>query len=179
MIKFLSITILIASVILNSSCQSKSNKNSPAPVIKDSAVPANTKEQHVKDTLPEPVNKLNLATVKNIGVLSLHKEIKSDSTDEDYAKCRAWSLTARQVEFLIRKFKSMTSEEQYLSYSVYNCSISGEIKIDQVQYKYWMGSGGTLVLKSNGISWYFGYPDEKESNKYFISGRLTDKELKQ
>lgn len=176
MINFLSITILIVGTAVNVSCQSKSNKNNPTQTTNDSIASIITSDKHINDTLPPKAKEISLETARNIEVLSIDKEIKKDSSAENYNKCKAWSLTAKQIEFIIKKFESMTSEEQYLSYSFYQCRISGEIKIDDIKYKYWIGAGGTLTLKNNDATLYFGCSGKK-CKEYFISGKLTKKEI--
>jgi hypothetical protein len=158
------------------SCGSNSSKVKIVGSTIDSTDTISKNEKSINDTLPGEIKPINLTTASNIKVLSVNKELKGDSTDEDYNRCKKWILTAKQIGSIIRKFKSMSSEEQYLAYSFYQCRISGEIKIDGIIYKYWMGAGGTLTLKNNNETLDFGCPG-KECQKYFISGELTEKEM--
>jgi hypothetical protein len=178
MMNILSIIMLSVGTFLNVSCGSNNNKANIAQAAIDSTITVSKNDKQITDTLPVVKKAINLATVRDIEVMTVEKEIENDNTSEDNGKCKTWSLTAKQIESIIRKFKSMSSEEQYLAYSFYQCRISGEIKIDQVKYRYWIGAGGTLTLKNNDTSLYFGCADKK-SEKYFISGELTEKELKE
>lgn len=173
----IAVSALAALILLNTSCVSNNKSTPDQKAVADSNVSINTSDKRASDTLP-PMKELNLTTAKTIEVLSLEKRTPADSAGENHKPCKAWSLTAKQIETLVRKFKQMTSEEQYLSYSFYDCNIRGDIKIDQVIYKYWIEAGGTLTLKANDTSFYYGCQDET-SKKYFISGRLADKELQQ
>src|SRR4030095_501501 len=178
MFNFFSITnFLTAGIVLfNISCKSNSNKNYSTHTTNDSNVSIVISDKQINDTVPSKMKEISLKMVRNIEVLSINKEIKGDSVEEDYSKCKSWSLTAKQIEIIIKKCESMTSEKQYLSYSFYQCRISGEIKIDDIKYKYWLGAGATLTLKNNDTTLYFGCLGKK-CNEYFISGKLTKKEL--
>jgi hypothetical protein len=151
-------------------------KNNLARTSNDSIISVIISDKSLKDTLPPKRKGINLETARKIAVLSISKEFRKDSSAENYSNCKSWSLTAKQIEYIIRKFKSMTSEEQYLSYSFYQCRISGEIKIDNIMYKYWIGAGGTLTLKNNNTTLHFGCSGKK-CKEYFISEKLTRKEF--
>ena len=171
MLNSFSITIVTIATILNVSCQSKSNKNIISHPAKDSNVTITKTKPQVNDSGLSSTKGISLKASRTIEVLSINKEI-NDITADDYSKCRSWSLTGKQIKSILRKFEPMSSEEQYLSYSFYTCRISGEIKIDDTKYKYWLGAGGTLTIENGDTTLYYGCPDKK-CNEYFISGEET------
>jgi hypothetical protein len=111
--------------------------------------------------------KIDLRTAKKIEILSIEKEI-NNNMDQDSA-CQGWSLTREQITIVIRKFKKMSSELQYLSYSFFPCEIKGIIRIDGHEFKYYLGAGSTLTLNSGSTSFYFGCSDHG-CKKYFLAG---------
>src|SRR5437870_2680920 len=157
----LSKVVLAAGISLTISCGANSSNTNDAETAGDSLITSSKKDKPLKDTLPKEVNEVHLGTAKAIEVITAEKEMKGESAAEDYTRCKKWTLTTKQIESIIRKFKSMSGEEQNLAYSFYQCRISGEIKIDQVRYKYWLGAGGTLTLKNGDTSLYFGFPGKE------------------
>ena len=83
--------------------------------------------------------------------------------------CQGWSLTREQIKAVIRKFKMMSGEVQYLSYSFFPCEIKGIIRIDGHEFKYYLGAGSTLTLNSGSTSYCFGCSDPG-CKKYFLAG---------
>lgn len=124
----------------------------------------------IDTTIPKIIS-IDLKKVKKIEVLSINKEIGKDSTNvEDYEKCKSWSLTIDQLKFVIRKFVQMSSESRYLTYLYMPCNMKGEIKIDSIEFRYWIGAGSTLTLKNKDTTLYFGCPGNK-CKKFFLSGK--------
>ena len=178
MINIFSTSILLVVIASSISCQSKRNESKNGKTKNDSTVSISVSEKLINNTLPLNKKKINLRTAKNIQVLSINKIINNDTTYKSLQDCKSWSLTAKQIISAIKHFTQMSSEERFLSYSYYPCEITGEIKIDEVQYKYWLEANATLTLINNNSSYYFGFTG-KNYKRYFISGRLTDKELQQ
>src|SRR5882672_7967838 len=122
---------------------------------------------------PDPISLKNLGdtsirpgidfrTAKMIEILSMKKRSYENTSKDEYSeKCKSWSLTIEQFGRIIRKFKSMSSELQYLSYLSMPCEMNGEIKIDKVKFEYWINAGATLVLMNKDTTLYFGFSGKK------------------
>lgn len=152
---------------------------------KENIIPITTKNNESSiNTSPYNIRRkdsliIDLKKAKKIEIISLNKRmLKGDTTEDDYQKCKTWSLTINEFKKVIREFKSMSSELQYLSYSYMLCEKKGEIKIDNILFDYWLNAGSTLTMKNNDTTLYFGCPSKK-CKKYFITGELTEEELSQ
>ena len=120
------------------------------------------------DTVAPLKVQADLKKIKVIEVLSGKKEV-AGSTSQDDTVCFRWALTPRQITTLIRKFDPMSGEMQNMIYSFYPCQITGELKLDGIKYKYWLGAGSTLTLRNADTTLYYAYT-HKDFKKYFISG---------
>ena len=172
---------IVSIFFLNISCGSNEELNKKIVTTQDTTISKDSIVSHhilteVKDTTsPKAVN---LETAKNIEILSINKEMGKDSADAGfYEKCKSWSLTIIQLKKIIRKFKSISSEAQNLSYSYMPCRIKGEIKIDNIEFKYWLNAGSTLTLKNNNIELYFAC-SSKECKNFFLTGEDLKENIK-
>lgn len=116
-------------------------------------------------------NILKIQTAREIKIMSYKRRLNSSNkNDEDYGKCKKWSISIKELETIIRKFEQLSSEEQHLLYLYLPCEATGEIKIDKKIYKYWLNAGATLTLKDHKRIFYYGYAG-LNYKKYFLSGK--------
>lgn len=126
------------------------------------------------DTIPG--GSVNFKTARSVRILSLEKKQRAgDDSDQYINKCRSWSLTATDIIKLLKYFRPMSSEEQYLIYLVMPCEMIGEMEIDHVKYQFWINAGSTLTLKKGDTTFYFGCSDP-HCKKYFLAGEDDFKE---
>jgi hypothetical protein len=169
--------VLVSLLFLNICCGNReSNKKIIAVHEMKDSIQADSILEEIDTTSPGAIN---LATAKNIEILSINKELDKNSNDEvDYSKCKSWSLTIDQLKKIIRNFKSIASEDQNYSYSYMPCGIKGKIRIDTTEFEYWLNAGATLTLRNKKTEYHFGCSGKK-CRMFFITVRLTDKELHQ
>lgn len=161
---------IVGILFLNICCDSTAKPNKKIidthdPKINNDSILADTILTEVMDTTaPIPID---LKKAKNIEILSISSEIfKGETTDEYYEKCKSWSLTSDQLKNVIRFFRPISSELQNLSYSYMPCRMTGKIKIDNIDFNYFINAGSTLTLINRDTKLYFGC-SSKECKKFF------------
>jgi len=167
-------TLIVGNLFLNICCgtnaeQVKKIIDTNDLKIKKNSILSDTNLAEVMDTTYPKV--IDLMTAKNIEILSFAKKIlKGDTTDKYYKKCESWSLTSDQLKIVIRKFKPISSEVENLVYSYMACEMTGKIKIDNTEFKYWINAGSTLTLINKDTTLYFGC-SSKECKRFFLTGK--------
>src|SRR4051812_35821843 len=150
---------LICLSLITFSCETNPNKSigatdsSSKKILAVSPVPGDT---IAHGTLADPKVRIDLKEVKLIEIVSIKKEVSPGYTNESDGNCTNWRLSATQLKEILRNFVTMSGEEQDLAYDSYPCRMTGEIKLDQTSYEFWVGAGSTLTLKKSGTTYYFG-----------------------
>ena len=167
---------LYCGIILLCSCNAEENRQKEVTSLTNSLTDTIPKKGNIKEDSVKPIsgllsNGLDLGTSKNIRVLSVDKEVeKVNPGDSVSIKCGNWTLSKRDIEMILTKFASITSEGRNLMYSYLPCKLKGEVQIDGQVFKYWLNAGATLVLVINNTEYYYAY-SQSDYSKYFITGK--------
>jgi hypothetical protein len=180
--------LLISTVSLDCSNSEKRNnagKKSTAKMIAPTAI---TDTSPAKDTLPSNYfldslkwqrNKQTaeqIDNIKRIEVLSANKDIDSSDSENEYVNfCKKSTIDKKIIGLILRNSKPISGEIWHLLYDDLPCNIRGEMKINDLHFKYRVNAGSHIAVWNTDTTFRYGYTGKK-FEKYFLSKEWDGKE---
>jgi hypothetical protein len=105
---------------------------------------------------------------KPFRVIVKGKEIERNTTDKDTAKCAGWTLTAKQVEEVIKFSEEITGTVWDLAFDNLCCSVHGKLIQNNIEYPFKINAGSYAQITNGDTTIVYG-DFVKSHKRYFIS----------
>jgi hypothetical protein len=109
---------------------------------------------------------------KNFEILNSKRGITEQSSDKDTTKCNGWTIPQTIILSIIKDSKVISGGEWHDDFGVYRCIITGQLRQNELTYKYEINGGSWIYIFCNQQTIILG-SYKKEYEKYFIDKAWT------
>ena len=159
----------------------KSIEKTIAPTVTAETLPIKETQasKYFLDSLKWERNKRTATSINKISkieIISVKKEVDSAELDSKFLNpCKKWILNKKTIESVFRNSTPISGERWHNLYEDLPCYMKGDIKINDLLFKFEVNSGSHLVIWNADTSFRYGCID-KRFEKYFLSKEWDGKE---